>query len=319
MNVFLTEDRVRALARIDEVIRAIRDAFARDFQATLHMPVRSHMDLGASVLLLMPCYDSELQAAGVKTVTVSRKGGVNATYALLDPETGATLAIMEANYLTELRTAATSAVATDLLARPNAETLGVFGAGRQAKAHLVVLPYVRSFRRFVVCGSPRSDVKGFCQHMRDKHGMEVEPVDAETCARESDVICTCTTSHEPLFAGRLLRPGTHLNLVGAFQPHTREVDDETVKRSRVIVDTYEGALAEAGDLLIPIRNGTIARNHILGDLHEIASERKHGRTSHADITLFKSVGCALEDLVTAMLVYRKTLDQSRSAGSVIRF
>ena len=303
--LFLSEDQVRASANVYEVIRTIRDAFARDFHATLHMPVRSHLDLGASVLLLMPCYDSDLQAAGVKTVTVSQPSGVNATYALLDPHTGATLALMEANYLTDLRTAATSAVATDLLARRNAETLGVFGAGRQARAHFAVLPHVRSFRRFLVCGSERSDVKKFCESIRQEHEIEVEPVNAETCARESDVICTCTTSHEPLFDGRWLRPGAHLNLVGAFQTHTREVDDETVRRSRVMVDTYEGALAEAGDLLIPMRNGTISRNHIIGDLHEIASERQQGRTSHEDVTLFKSVGCALEDLVTAMLVYRK--------------
>src|SRR5215471_17302409 len=242
--LFLTEDQVRSSANIDDVIRTIRDAFARDFHSTLHMPVRSQLDLGASVLLLMPCYDSELQAAGVKTVTVSHKSGVNATYALLDPVLGTTLAQIEANYLTDLRTAATSAVATALLARHNVRTLGVFGAGRQARVHFAVLPHVRRFRRFLVCGSQRSDVKGFCRSMRDDYGIEVEPVNAETCARESDVLCTCTTSHEPLFPGRVLRPGTHLNLVGAFQTHTREVDDETVKRSRAIVDTYEGAMAE---------------------------------------------------------------------------
>ncbi len=127
--------------------------------------------------------------------------------------------------------------------------------------------------------------------------------------RESDVLCTCTTANEPLFDGRLLRPGTHLNLVGTFQDRTREVDDETVKRARVVVDTYEGAMAEAGDLLIPLRNGVIARDHILADLHELASGRKTGRTAPDDITLFKSVGCALEDLVTAMLAYKKLATQ----------
>src|SRR5215467_12110318 len=144
--LFLTENQVRSVANIDEIIRAIRDAFARDFHPTLHMPVRSQLDLGSSVLLLMPCYDSDLQAAGVKTVTVSQKSGVNASYALLDPILGTTLALMEANYLTDLRTAATSAVATDLMARHNVETMGVFGAGRQARAHFAVLPHVRTFR-----------------------------------------------------------------------------------------------------------------------------------------------------------------------------
>jgi alanine dehydrogenase len=300
---FLSEQHVRSLADIDTVIRVIHEAFAREFHSTLQMPVRTQLDLGGSVLLLMPCHDRELQAAGVKMVSVNRAEGVNAIYTLLDPTTGKTVAIMEANYLTDVRTAATSAVATDLLARKEAKTLGVFGAGRQARAHLAVLRHVRSFRRFLVCGSPGSDLRGFCKTLSEEQGIEVEPVNVETCAAESDVLCTCTTSHEPLFDGRRLRPGTHLNLVGAFQTHTREVDDETVRRARVVVDTYEGALAEAGDLLIPLHHGTIGREHIVADLHEIASGKKQGRKTPEEITLFKSVGCALEDLVTAKLVY----------------
>jgi ornithine cyclodeaminase/alanine dehydrogenase-like protein (mu-crystallin family) len=303
-----TEAQVRELADVDEVINAIRTAFTRDSSTTLRMPVRTSLELaGGAVLLLMPCYDSALGAAGVKTVTVSRETGVNAAYELVDPKTGAILARMDANYLTDLRTAATSAVATDLLARADAETLGVFGCGRQAIAHLKVLPRVRKFHRFLVCGSGRTDMKKFCQRMKQEHGVTIEPADAETCARESDVICTCTTSGTPLFDGHWLRPGTHLNLVGAFQPETREVDDETVKRARIVVDTYDGALAEAGDLLVPLRNGTIRRDHVVADLHEIASRKKQGRTRPEDITLFKSVGCALEDLVTAQLIYRRAV------------
>ena len=303
--LFLSEQQVRDSANPDEVIRAIREAFARDFQSTLQMPVRSQVDLGESILLLMPCHDSALNIAGVKLVTVNRKTGVNASYALLNPATGKTVAVMEANYLTDLRTAATSAVATDLLARPDAQTLGVFGSGRQAIAHLTVLPHVRAFTRFLVCGSSRTDLKSFSQKMRIDCGIEVEPVNAETCAREADVLCTCTTAHEPLFDGRWLRPGTHLNLVGAFQTHTREIDDETARRARIVVDTYDGALAEAGDIVIPLRRGVIRRDHILADLHQVASGKKRVRTSPADITLFKSVGCALEDLIAATLIYNK--------------
>jgi ornithine cyclodeaminase/alanine dehydrogenase-like protein (mu-crystallin family) len=209
-----------------------------------------------------------------------------------------------ANYLTDLRTAATSAVATDLLARKDAETLGIFGSGRQAVAHLAALPRVRKFKRFLVSGSGRSDFKAFCEKMKTELAIDIKPASAETVARESDVICTCTTSPKPLFDGDWLRPGTHLNLVGAFQPETREVDDITVKRARVVVDTYEGALAEAGDLLMPMKSGVIDRSHIIADLHEIASGKKQGRMLPEDITLFKSVGCALEDLVTAQLIYK---------------
>src|SRR5262249_6297807 len=230
----LSENQVRQLADADAVIHAIRAAFTRDYSKTLRMPVRTSLELaGGAVLLLMPCYDSELGFAGVKTVTVSSQSGVLATYELVDPVAGRPLARMEANWLTDIRTAATSAVATDLLARPDVETLGVFGSGRQALVHLKVLAPVRKFRRVLVCGSRRSDLKQFSAVMAHELGIKIEDVDAQTCARESDVLCACTTSPVPLFDAHFVRRGTHLNLVGAFQPHTREVDDETVKRARV--------------------------------------------------------------------------------------
>jgi ornithine cyclodeaminase/alanine dehydrogenase-like protein (mu-crystallin family) len=301
--VLYSEDQVRRAINIDDLICGIRAAFARGF-GSVHMPVRTVLNMNNAILLLMPCYDSAVGAAGVKLVSVSAKAGVQATYELLDAKTGTTLVRMEANYLTDARTAATSAVATDLLARENVETLGIFGSGRLALAHVAALPRARKFKRSLVCGSGRSDVAAFCNKIKNDLGLNVEPANAETVARESDVICTCTTATSPLFDGNWLRPGTHLNLVGAFQPETREVDDATVKRARIVVDTYEGALQEAGDLLIPIKNGTIDRSHIIADLHEIVSGKKAARTSAESITLFKSVGCALEDLVTAQLIYQ---------------
>jgi alanine dehydrogenase len=298
-----SEEQIRNTVRVNEVIAAIHAAFSRGL-ATVHMPARTVLNMDGAVLLVMPCYDSALVAAGVKLVSVSAKAGVQAVYELLVPQTGMALARMEANYLTDVRTAATSAVATDLLACKDVETLGIFGSGRQAVAHFAALPRVRNFKRFLVCGSGRSDLAAFRDKMKSDLGLNLETTNAETLVRESDVICTCTTSPAPLFDGNWLRPGTHLNLVGAFQPETREVDDVTVKRARIVVDTYEGALQEAGDLLIPIKNGTIDRSHIAADLHEIASGKKPARRSAESITLFKSVGCALEDLVTAQLIYQ---------------
>jgi alanine dehydrogenase len=304
--LYLNEGQVRGYADVDATIDTIRAAFARDFSATLQMPVRSSLSLaGGGILLIMPAYDSSLSVAGVKTVTVTKSSGVNASYELFDPMTGAALARMEANWLTDLRTAATSAVATSLMARSDSHVLGIFGCGRQAEAHIAVLPRVRRFTRVLVCGSPKSNVQSFCQGISERHNIEVVPADAETCVRQSDVICTCTTSPAPVFNGRWLKPGMHINAIGAFQPETREVDDETVRRSRIVVDTYDGALAEAGDLLIPLRNGAITRDRIAGDLHQIASGKRQGRTNAEDITLFKSVGCALEDLVTARLIYER--------------
>jgi ornithine cyclodeaminase/alanine dehydrogenase-like protein (mu-crystallin family) len=298
-----SEEQVRLAINIDDLICGIRAAFVRGF-GSVHMPVRTVLKMNNAILLVMPCYDSALGAAGVKLVSVSANTGVQAAYELLDPQTGMALARMEANYLTDARTAATSAVATDLLAREDVETLGIFGSGRLAIAHFATLTHVRKFKRFLVCGSGRSDVPAFCDKLKNELGLNVEQANAEMLTRESDVICTCTTAHEPLFDGNWLRPGTHLNLVGAFQPETREVDDTTVKRASVVVDTYDGALQEAGDLLIPIKKGTIERSHIIADLYEIASGKKAARAGTDSITLFKSVGCALEDLVTAQLAYR---------------
>lgn len=304
----LTEGQVRQLVDVDSVIAAIRDAFARDSSQTLQMPVRCSLPLEADgVLLLMPAHDSHLGVAGVKTVTVTSQGGVHAIYDLIDPRNGSVRARMEGKWLTDVRTAATSAVASSILALGEATTLGIFGTGRQSESHIAILPRVRQFARVLVCGSPNSDVPSFCARMSDRYNIEAMPVDAETCVRRSDVICTCTTSHVPLFDGQWLKPGTHLNLVGAFQPETREVDDETILRSRLIVDTYDGSMAEAGDILIPLKKGMITRNHIVGDLHQIISGKRIGRSRPDDITLFKSVGCALEDLVTAKLIYDRAI------------
>lgn len=300
----LSEDQVRHVADINGVLEAIRAAFTRDFSGTLLMPVRSSLPLpDGGVLLIMPACDSALRLAGVKTVTVTKASGVNASYELFDSITGAALARMEANWLTDLRTAATSSVATSLMAHRESHILGVFGTGRQAEAHIAVLPHVRRFTRVLVSGSAQADVQSFCRVMAERYKIQVDPADPERCVRQSDVVCTCTTSRIPVFDGRWLKPGMHVNAIGAFQPETREVDDETVRRSRVVVDTCEGALAEAGDLLIPLRNGTITRDHIVGELHQIASGERQGRTGPEDITLFKSVGCALEDLVIAQLIY----------------
>lgn len=224
------------------------------------------------------------------------------TYLLLDPETSEPRLTIAANYLTAMRTAATSALATKYLARDNVSTLGVFGTGALVRTHLAILPLVRSFQRILVCGREAQPTATFASQMSTELQRTVMAADSRTLAAESDVLCTCTTSPTPLFDGRDLRPGTHLNLVGAFQLHTREADTCTVQRARVFVDTRAAAHAEAGDLMIPIQEGAISANHIVADLHELVSGKKQGRLGPEDITILKSVGCALEDLVTAELL-----------------
>jgi ornithine cyclodeaminase/alanine dehydrogenase-like protein (mu-crystallin family) len=300
----MTEEDVRQKLDPARLIAALESAF-RDRYPSTEIPLRTHINLGSGIFLLMPCYDRAHDALGMKLVTVQEtpthpEERIQATYMLFDSLTASPRLIVPANYLTDLRTAATSAVATRFLARENVVTLGIFGAGRQAHAHLRVLPLVRNFQRVLVCGRTPAGTESFVKE--ESGDIAIDPADAATVAAESDVICACTTSPVPLFDGNLLRPGAHLNLVGSFQPHTREVDTITVQRSRIFVDTYDAGLAEAGDLLIPIKEGVVTRDHIAADLHELVANKKPGRTVADQITLFKSVGCALEDLAAAELL-----------------
>jgi ornithine cyclodeaminase/alanine dehydrogenase-like protein (mu-crystallin family) len=304
--ITLTEDDVRQRLDPAQVITAIESAFRDRYAATV-IPNRTHLPTTQGLSLIMPCYDHKANAMGMKLVAVRDKPArsedrIQATYLLFDPNTARPRLVASANYLTDVRTAATSAVATKFLAREDVRVLGIFGAGRQALAHTRVLPLVRRFERVLICGTDPAQSQEFARKMSEELRLPVQSTDAATCAGQSDVLCTCTTSQIPLFEGKVLRPGTHLNLVGAFQPHAREVDSRTVQCARVVVDTYDSALAEAGDLLIPIKEGIISRDHIAADLHDLLTGKKAGRTSPSEITLFKSVGCALEDLATAELL-----------------
>lgn len=310
MHVF-TEADVHRLLDPRALIPAIEDAFRSRYQFTV-MPTRTQMKLDDGVFLIMPCYDRAGRGLGMKLVKFNEsprlaEDSIQATYILLEIESGCAKLVIPANYLTDIRTAATSAVATNLLARPDARVLGVFGTGRQARAHLHVLRYVRDFERALVTGKDSARAKDFAHQMQTELGMKVEAVYSRTCAAESDVLCTCTTSKTPLFDGNMLRKGTHINAVGSFQPSTRELDDITIRRSRIVVDTYDGAMAEAGDLLLPLKSGVIRRENLLADLHELVSRKTKVRTSSTEITLFKSVGNALEDLVAAELLEQSVL------------
>ncbi len=311
MPDFLTEADVRARLDPAQLVTAIEAAF-RDRYPSVTVPERTHADLAHGTFVAMSSYDGKRNALGIKLVMVRnrpldpslpRAGRVHASYLLLDPETAQPQLTIAADYMTGLRTAATSAVATKFLARPRVSTLGIFGTGRLARTHLGVLPLVRNFERVLVCGRTPARSAEFVQQMRaETPGLAIVAAAPRTCAAESDVLCTCTTSPDPLFDGRELRAGAHLNLVGAFQPHTREADTATIQRARVIVDTFAGAKTEMGELLIPLREGAIPSDHVAADLHELVSGKKDGRRHPEEITVFKSVGCALEDLVAAELL-----------------
>jgi ornithine cyclodeaminase/alanine dehydrogenase-like protein (mu-crystallin family) len=300
---FITEGEVRQLLRPDALIDAIEAAFRDRFPSVL-IPARTVVPLPDGVWLIMPCCDPLNSSVGVKFVMVrenpSPQPRVQATYLLLDPDSSRPRVMIEADYLTDLRTAATSAVATKFLAAPDAATLGIFGIGRLARAHINVLPLVRNFKRILVCGRDLARTGQFVAQIAEQFPeIKVAAADARTCAAESEVLCACTSSATPVFDGNDLRPGTHVNLTGAFQPQTREADSRAIQRGRLAVDAYG---AESGDLLIPVSEGVVPKDHVIADLHELVSGKKPVRRSATEITIFKSVGCALEDLVATELL-----------------
>ena len=234
----VSEAEVRRTLEPAKVIAAIEEAF-RNHHQTAVAPTRLQQPLGKNgTLLLMPCYDSSYGASGLKIVTVAEQrpgggDGVQATYLLLDVESGQPELLIAANYFTDLRTAATSALATKYLARPGGRTLGIFGTGRQAHAHAAVLSQVMQAERMLVCGSSRERSSGFARQMSRELGLQCEAADATTCAAQSDVICTCTTSVLPLFAGELLQAGNPFESGGCISaPYSRSRSNRNPARPR---------------------------------------------------------------------------------------
>jgi alanine dehydrogenase len=286
----------------------LADALARSFAAGAQVPVRHVHRLGdADTLLLMPAWSDA--ALGVKLVTVMPGnsargvGTVQAIYVLLDRTSGEPLALLDGEALTLRRTAAASALAARYLAREDAQNLLLVGAGRLAPhlacAHYALRP---SLCRVFVWARDPARAQTAAQWLRDQ-GLPAQVVEQlEPAVREAHIISCATTATAPVVHGAWIEPGTHLDLVGGFTPSMREVDDAAVARARIFVDTYVGALSEAGDLLAPLASGAITRTSVVAELAQLVRGQQGGRTSADEITLFKSVGTALEDLAAAALV-----------------
>jgi ornithine cyclodeaminase/alanine dehydrogenase-like protein (mu-crystallin family) len=264
------------------------------------VPPRSYIELHNGTLLLMPAADSA--GAGVKLVTVNPANPprglplINGVYVLFAAKTLQPVAVIDGAALTGLRTAAVSGLVTRFLARPDAHRLVIFGAGVQATAHLEAMTAVRPIESVTVVSRTHARAETLADRARAQ-GLTARVGEPDAVAG-ADIVCTCTTATEPLFDGSLLTPGAHINAVGAFEPHTRELDDVTVGRARIVVEERGAALTEAGDVLIPIESGHISKDQIVADLRETVAGATV-RTDVTDITLFKSVGLALEDLAVA--------------------
>ncbi|MBX4869250.1 ornithine cyclodeaminase family protein [Rhizobium bangladeshense] len=305
----LDEEQTRAALPWPELIEAI----SRMFQSECVMPVRHHHEMDvpneeSATLLLMPAWVPG-RYAGVKTVSVfpgnMRRGlpAIFGTYLLSSGSTGEMLAVIDGGELTARRTAAASALAARYLARPDAEELLVCGTGRLSLNLMLAHATTRPLRKFRVWGRNGQAAEKIAAEARALDLNAEAVANAEAAARTADIISCATLSSEPLISGEWLKPGAHLDLVGAFKPGMRESDDEAIRRASVYVDTRAGAISEAGDIVQPLKSGVLMETDIKAELAELVSGAHRGRSDDAEITLFKSVGAALEDLAGAILAY----------------
>jgi len=291
-------DELRRLLPMEAAIDALEEAFGSGPLPSA--PLRGHVETGAGTLITMPAAGA--QGAGVKVVTVTPSNPgrgrslIQGLYVLFAPQTQEPEAAIDGAALTALRTGAVSGLATRHLARPGATRLVIFGAGTQARSHLDAMRAVQPVERVTVVSRTKARAEELAGAAREM-GLDATTGTPEDVA-EADLVCTCTTSPTPVFDGTRLPEGVHVNAVGAYTPDARELDDEAIRRGRVVVETREVALAEAGDILIAMRAGVVGADHIVADLAEVVGGAPVRRGPH-DVTVFKSVGVAFEDLVVA--------------------
>lgn len=294
------------------LVAALQQAFAGDWT----VPVRHHhaipMPNGEpeQTLLLMPAWDAG-RSVGVKMVTITPGNGsrglpaVQGIYLLLDGLTGAPLALMEGKQLTVRRTAAASALAAKYCARPDASLHLMVGTGALSQPLIEAHRAVHPIRQTRIWGRDAAKTAAYARELAGR-GLDVEAVaDLEAAVRLADIVSCATLSTAPLVKGAWLKPGAHLDLVGAYLPEMRESDDEAVRRATLFVDTRGGALKEGGDIVQPLKAGVIRESDITADLFDLCRGRHPGRRSAGEITLFKSVGTAIEDLAAAQLMLQR--------------
>ncbi|TMD40617.1 MAG: ornithine cyclodeaminase family protein [Chloroflexi bacterium] len=324
MNVLvLSAEDVARLLPMPDCIGVMRDALAALARGQALVPLRMVMRMpdASGFLGLMPGYiapDGQVAGAlGMKAVSVfpgNASRGIDThqgAVLLFEADTGRLAALMDGATITAIRTAAVSGVATDMLARDDAAELAILGAGVQARTHLEAIAVVRRLRRARVWSRNPEHARALVDEQRSKFQFPLEATStAEAAVREADIIATVTASPEPVLQHAWLEPGAHINAVGSSIPGTRELDTATVAAARLFVDRRESALSEAGDVLIPIREGAIKPDHIVAELGEVIIGKDRGRRSRAELTLFKSLGLSVEDVASAAFIAKR----AREAG-----
>ena len=314
--LFVNEAGVHALLPMERCIELMRTALGSLARGEAVLPLRNMVRLpdGSGLLGLMPGYLGEPRSFGLKVVSVM-PGNHGTAYdshqgvvMLFGLTHGQPLAILDATAITAIRTAAASAAATDALARADAGDLALVGSGAQARTHLAAMRAVRPLRRVRVWSRTRANAERFARDEGERHRMAIEvSASAEEAVRGADLVCTTTSAREPVVRGAWIAPGAHVNAVGACFAAQRELDTELVRRARFYTDCRESCRNEAGDFLIPLQEGAITDAHLLGEIGELFLGRVAGRTSPEDVTVFESLGVAVEDLASAHDIHARAL------------
>jgi alanine dehydrogenase len=314
MILLLSRKDVESVLTMEDCLTAVEAAFGELARNNALMPQRSVIKIQehSGLCLGMPAFiGGDVNAVGLKFVTVYPNNPAKhdlpttlGTLLLCDPATGKAVAVMDAGYLTAVRTGAASGVATKYLAREETPVCTIFGAGVQARKQLEAIALVRKLEQVNVLDVVAEPRERFAADMSELLGLRVSGrEDVEAAVREADIVVTASSSHDPLFDGDWLKPGTHVNNIGSHSPDARELDTKTVQRSRFVADLREANLAEAGDILIPIQEGAVTEEQIYASLGEIVIGAKPGRQSPDEITVFKSCGLAIQDIATAQAIY----------------
>ena len=322
--VFINKEKLASLLPMDECIAVMEKMFLSLTNGECIQPLRSLMWLpGKKGLLgMMPGHAAGLGVMGIKVISVfhgNREEGLpshQGVVILFDAQHGQPLMIFDALEITAIRTAAASAVATKLLARENSEVLAIIGSGEQAKRHIEAILLVRKIKQIRLWSLHEKNAIRLVNEMSGKYTIPLQvKQSAQEAAAGADIICTVTSSSQPVLMGAWISAGTHINAVGSCTPSARELDTAAVLKSKLFTDCYESLFNEAGDFLIPKKEGAVTDNHVCGEIGAVLTGRKKGRENDKEVTLFKSLGIAAEDIFSAWYVYQKVKEKGNGMQS----
>ena len=312
--LFVNKEKIASLLPMEECIEVMEKMFRSLAAGECLQPLRNIMRLpdGSGVLGMMPGHAAKLGVMGIKVITVfhaNSESGLpshQGVVMLFDAKNGEPLMLFDALEITAIRTAAASAVATKLLSRENSSTLAIIGSGEQAKRHVEAMLIVRNIKQINIWSRNEKNAKHLVNELSGEYNLNFHvQKNVQQAVENADIICTVTASKEPIVMGKWITAGTHINAVGSSTALTRELDSATIAKSKLFTDCYESLFNEAGDFLIPKKEGAITDEHVKAEIGEVLSGIKKGRENEEDITVFKSLGIAAEDIFSAYHIYKK--------------